>query len=39
MDEELIYAFYDKFIPRDVYSGATFERWYREASRAQPAAC
>jgi ATP-dependent helicase HrpA len=36
VDEELIYAFYDQQIPRDVYSGATFERWYREASRAQP---
>jgi ATP-dependent helicase HrpA len=36
VDEELIYAFYDKLIPRDVFSGATFERWYREASRGQP---
>jgi ATP-dependent helicase HrpA len=36
VDEELIYAFYDKFIPRDVHSGATFERWYREASRSNP---
>jgi ATP-dependent helicase HrpA len=36
VDEELIYAFYDKFIPRDVVSGATFERWYREASRGNP---
>ena len=37
VDEELIYAFYDKFIPRDVFSGASFERWFREASRANPA--
>ena len=36
VDEELIYAFYDKLIPRDVYSGATFERWYRQAGRADP---
>jgi ATP-dependent helicase HrpA len=36
VDEELIYAFYDKFIPRDVVSGATFERWWREASRGNP---
>jgi ATP-dependent helicase HrpA len=36
VDEELIYAFYDKLIPRDVFSGRTFERWYREASRGQP---
>ncbi|HWI82712.1 ATP-dependent RNA helicase HrpA [Ramlibacter sp.] len=34
VDEELIFAFYDKLIPRDVFSGTTFERWYREASRA-----
>ena len=36
VDEELIYAFYDKFIPRDVFSGASFERWFREAGRGQP---
>jgi len=36
VDEELIFAFYDKFIPRDVFSGATFERWYRQASRENP---
>jgi ATP-dependent helicase HrpA len=36
VDEELIYAFYDKFIPRDVYSGTTFERWWREASKGHP---
>ncbi|WP_235964736.1 ATP-dependent RNA helicase HrpA [Caenimonas soli] len=36
VDEELIYAFYDKFIPRDVFSGASFERWFREASRGHP---
>ncbi len=36
VDEELIFAFYDQLIPRDVHSGATFERWYREASRADP---
>ncbi|HMA07088.1 MAG TPA: ATP-dependent RNA helicase HrpA, partial [Ramlibacter sp.] len=35
VDEELIYAFYDKLIPRDVYSGATFDRWYRQASRVE----
>lgn len=36
VDEELIYAFYDKLIPRDVFGGATFDRWYRQASRADP---
>ncbi len=37
VDDELIYAFYDKFIPRDVFNGAGFERWFREAGRADPA--
>jgi ATP-dependent helicase HrpA len=36
VDEELIYAFYDKFIPRDVYGGATFEAWFRSASKGNP---
>jgi ATP-dependent helicase HrpA len=36
VDEELIYAFYDQQVPRDVYSGATFERWYRDAGREKP---
>ena len=36
VDEELIYAFYDQQLPRDVYSGTTFERWYREASKTNP---
>ncbi|MDB5915177.1 MAG: hprA [Ramlibacter sp.] len=36
VDEELIYAFYDQQLPKDVYSGSTFERWYREAGRGRP---
>ncbi|MBK6007702.1 ATP-dependent RNA helicase HrpA [Ramlibacter ginsenosidimutans] len=36
VDEELIYAFYDQQLPKDVYSGTTFESWYREASRGRP---
>lgn len=36
VDEELIYAFYDQQLPKDVYSGSTFEGWYRTASRGQP---
>src|SRR4051812_48053545 len=36
VDEELIYAFYDQQVPRDVHSGATFDRWFREASRSNP---
>jgi len=36
VDDELIYAFYDAQIPADVSNGASLERWWREASRAQP---
>jgi ATP-dependent helicase HrpA len=36
VDEELIFAFYDQQVPQEVYSGTTFERWYREASRGKP---
>ncbi|MBL8325773.1 MAG: ATP-dependent RNA helicase HrpA [Rubrivivax sp.] len=36
VDEALIHAFYDAKLPPDVVGGATFERWYREASRREP---
>lgn len=36
VDDELIYAYYDEQLPADVYSGATLERWYRHASKAEP---
>lgn len=36
VDDELIFAFYDKHLPADVCSGAMLERWYREESRRQP---
>ena len=36
VDEELIHAFYDQQVGAEVVSGATFERWYREASRDHP---
>ncbi|WP_408642967.1 ATP-dependent RNA helicase HrpA [Acidovorax bellezanensis] len=36
VDDELIYAFYDQQLPQDVFSGATFERWYQPASRENP---
>ncbi|MCV2349014.1 ATP-dependent RNA helicase HrpA [Paucibacter sp. Y2R2-4] len=36
VDDELIYAYYDEHLPADVYSGATFERWYRHASKTEP---
>ena len=36
VDDELIFAFYDKHLPPDVTSGATLERWYRDESRRDP---
>ena len=36
VDDELIYAFYDQQLPADVFSGASFERWYRNESKRQP---
>ena len=36
VDDELIYAYYDQQLPQEVFSGATFERWFRAASRQQP---
>ena len=36
VDDELIFAFYDQQIPADVHSGATLERWYRDAVKRSP---
>jgi ATP-dependent helicase HrpA len=36
VDDELIFAFYDQQIPRDVFSGATFDQWFRAESKGQP---
>ena len=36
VDDELIYAFYDQQIPPDISNGRDFERWWREASGANP---
>jgi len=36
VDDELIYAFYDQHIPDGVYSGATFDKWFRQAGKEQP---
>ncbi|WP_394789500.1 ATP-dependent RNA helicase HrpA [Rhodoferax sp.] len=36
VDDELIYAFYDQQLPADVYGGASFERWYRDAQQINP---
>ncbi len=36
VDDELIYAFYDQQLPKDVCSGYSFENWYREEIKRQP---
>ncbi len=36
VDEERIFAFYDERVPSSVASGAEFERWLKEAERADP---
>jgi len=36
VDEELIHAFYDQQLPKDVCSGASLERWYRDESKKSP---
>ncbi|GAB4352015.1 MAG: ATP-dependent RNA helicase HrpA [Gammaproteobacteria bacterium] len=35
-DEEVLFEFFDRQIPEDVYSGKRFERWYRNAAAARP---
>ncbi len=36
VDDELIFAFYDEHVGPEVVSGATFERWFKEASKGNP---
>ncbi|HQR72079.1 MAG TPA: ATP-dependent RNA helicase HrpA [Burkholderiaceae bacterium] len=36
VDDELIFAFYDRLIPADVTTGASFERWRTEAEKQNP---
>jgi ATP-dependent helicase HrpA len=36
VDDELIYAFYDARLPEGITNGADFEKWRKEAERAQP---
>ncbi len=36
VDDELIAAFYDQQLPKDICSGASFERWYRDEIKRQP---
>ncbi|AOZ00180.1 ATP-dependent RNA helicase HrpA [Cupriavidus sp. USMAHM13] len=32
VDDELIYAFYDRAIPADIHQQASFEQWYKQAA-------
>jgi ATP-dependent helicase HrpA len=36
VDEQLIFAFYDRQLPADIYQLATLEKWYRDTSQALP---
>ncbi len=36
VDDELIFAFYNQIIPEGIYSGASFDKWRRDAERATP---
>ena len=36
VDEELIFAFYDRLVPAGVHSAAQFESWRRQAEAGQP---
>jgi ATP-dependent helicase HrpA len=36
VDEEAIYAFYDRIVPEGIVSGAGFEKWRAQAERAAP---
>ncbi|SPE36167.1 ATP-dependent RNA helicase HrpA [Burkholderiales bacterium] len=36
VDEEQIFAFYDRLVPGDVCDGASFEHWWVQAGREQP---
>jgi ATP-dependent helicase HrpA len=36
VDDELIHAFYDQQLPKDVHSQATLERWFRDEVKRQP---
>jgi len=38
VDEGLIHAYYDAQLPADVCGTASFERWYREATKREPKA-
>ncbi len=35
-DEEVLFAFYERHLPADIYQTASFERWYKRESAKQP---
>jgi len=37
VDDELIFGFYDALVPKGIYSGAAFERWYRDEEKKEGA--
>ncbi|QAU35211.1 ATP-dependent RNA helicase HrpA [Janthinobacterium sp. 17J80-10] len=36
VDEELIFAFYDKLVPAEIVNGAAFEKWLKDATAQNP---
>jgi len=36
VDEEILYDFYDKIIPENIYSGAAFEKWRKKYEAKHP---
>ncbi|MEE9327619.1 MAG: ATP-dependent RNA helicase HrpA [Cocleimonas sp.] len=38
VDEEILYDFYDKFIPNNIYSGPSFEKWRKQYEIDSPRA-
>ncbi|SFI45682.1 ATP-dependent RNA helicase HrpA [Nitrosomonas sp. Nm34] len=36
VDEQEIFAFYDTIIPADIYGGAAFEKWRKQAEQTNP---
>ena len=36
INDELIYAFYDAHVPEGISNGRDFEKWWHQASQANP---
>ena len=36
VDEQVLFDFYDKRVPEDIYGGRKFERWRKEVEKQQP---